>query len=717
MFGCACSSIAGVDIDWRFPAVWFFLSATMLYVGRFFLTFADMPHRWRRSFPLEILVGGSLLSVTCSVLKIFLPVGMEVVAVLVLIGVFVAHGLMDSSWNVWPTTRHRGFWGFGGRIAPNEWRNGAGPRPTIVVESNKVSGLGDNPAMERPVRSRSRRLSSPSFKRQSCEIIAVVISFISATAWGRLQLPIVENESTGLYYRPFVEMFYHAMRGSALAYPGSPHQLGSFQFAGEPLPFYQYGSYFFPSLVYRWTGEPLWQSVSTVWYPQGLIWVGLAAYSLGTLFGGARNGVLATGAVAAIPDIYFFLPKIGIAMFSFHRFIDLSPALCYGCGAASAAFILFYHSLFREGHSTFLGSMVLLLSVGFLKFNVFIPLFILFAIMLGMAAFFRPASRTIIQLSPFVGIAFMGCLLMQRVPNAPTLGLSEDLGAGFFLNTLQSGGQILADQFPILLATNGAGLLARVLMILMLMFGVFLPIIPLVVTAWGRCRTRRQQLLLVSPFLVILICLALFTFLAPNENGDPYELAHRHFVWCYLFVVAAVVAIVARQWIPRGDVWTLVVWMVAQCAMPMIPITLSQKELESGRLEIPSGFIESCEFVRETSSTLDVVASADSDPFWMAAAITQRRMYVCTSIDETFPGHVALKETIRSRQAEIAELQKISSVEDLINWSRRTGVRWFIAPSQTLLAWPSVVADYPTYAEGDCRVYDFSLLTGISQAK
>jgi hypothetical protein len=675
LFGTGWTWQTSGSLEVSIAVCWLFVALSSVLVGRVYLRCSQVPPRWQRSFPLEFVVGGSFLAVGSSFMKLMLPFGLEWVSVIFLAGVlllaksrFVRRGRLNNVRSILRT--------------PRMW-----------------IGMGNRTFV-----------SSRIPERQAGEIFATVITLSAATLWLQSELPLIEKEEVGTSYRPFVEMFYHSMRTSALTYPGSTTAIGSFQLAGEPLPFYQYGSYWYPAFFSRVTGLPVWQAVTSVWYPLGLCWIGLAAYSLGSLYAGPRGGIVAVVAAAVIPDLYFLFPQHAVAMLSFHRFLSLSPGLCFGCGAAAAFLILLTHSFRRPRFLTYAGSVVLLLQVGFLKFNVFLSLLLLGLLILTLGLLWRPTPRKFLEIVPFIGIGAALLFVGRLIPNAPTLSISFDLGVGFLQNILQSGGEAFGSTLPVLSQPSWGGLFARLVFFATLLLGWMLPLYPFLLVPILEKDGPVDKRMLMLPISSLFICFLLFVGLAPNENGDPYELAHRHFVWCYLSVASSMSAILAgaifrRFWIgwpllavgSLGFLWT-------------IPLALSRSDIPTGRLPLPSGLLSACSFVHRASDPDDVVATSNSDPSWIAAGVTQRRMYVCTSSEETFPGHVALKETILGRQQHVAEALSFRSLDDLERWSRETNVRWFIVLPSTRLAWSPVIANYPTFTDEGCRVYDLSLL-------
>lgn len=542
-------------------------------------------------------------------------------------------------------------------------------------------------------------------REAKAQVLATLLSLIAATVWTQHHYPLVQVEGGSQVYRPYQEMFYHAMRTSPLATDGNPRSIGSYQFSGERLTMYHYASYAYSALVSKWSGQALWVTTSTVWHPLGLLWLGWGAYSLARFWTGPRGALWATVAIAIIPDLYLWGFDAGTVMFSFHRFLEASPGLAYGCAAAAAVVVTLLAGLQQRSSALVTLAFSLLLALVLFKVNVFLPTFPLVGALLfyWRRRFF--AGRWLFAL--WLAAAIGGGIVYLQIPGRPTIEPGFDLGVGVFENMLSAGSSMSARMERWALAPTVPGWCVRMGLVLGLVMGPFLlPLIALLVWPVSRATPPRRSSFVVIASLAI--CLGMLSFMAPNRNGDPYELSHRQFAWCYFVVLSWVMATLATRWqsfLPRSYVlegvvsFVLVIWSA---------LLTSMGGLQLDYTEFPSGFVECCDSIRQRSTPTDVVVSSDGDPRWRVGALTEQPMFVCTSPDDIIPGGAEFRPVLLERRERVEDLLSTTTAEGVIQWAERYGVRWVLIFPDVRVAWPAAMAEAPAIRHGACRVYDLA---------
>lgn len=547
--------------------------------------------------------------------------------------------------------------------------------------------------------------STESARDTHSEILSTLIAMIAATIWTEHHYPLIVDRSGSLFFLPYSEMFYHAMRTSPLLVDGNPIDIGSFQFADHKLPMYHYASYAFPALASSIGQQPAWLTVSTVWHPLGLFWLGLGAFCLGNSITGSRGGLWATVCVLVLPDPYLWGIEYGSVMLSFHRFIEASPGLPYGCAIAAAAMSLFITGIKQNSINYWLLGFCAVGSCMLFRVNVFLPLYLLS--FLVMVYWRTSVTKSEWLISVWLLLTAAGVLLYLRTSNRPTLDPGFDFGIGYATHLLEADNRFAPAITALFLRHDILGFVMRILLFTLIMLG---PFAALFIAAWfvPNIIQRDEQHLRLFPAFVLAISLCMSFFLGVNRNGDPYELIHRQFAWMYTALVAWTAAILCKfRWISFSNSTGNGI-AVCSLLLPLAIVKFGGLQLENA--PIARGLMESCAYIREHSDSLDIVAVSDNDPRWKVGGQTQRRMFVCTSPDDIIPGGNEFRPVMIDRAAKFKQLMDATSFESISDWYHCHRVRWIVVLPGTDIKWPRSL-DRPSFEKEGCRVYDLELLT------
>lgn len=545
------------------------------------------------------------------------------------------------------------------------------------------------------------------------ELGAVLLALTAVTLWIRHLSPLVIVHGDASLYRPFIEFFFHTTHATPLLIDGSPITQGQFQFAGVPLAYYHYASYAIPALV-AWIGNcAVYDAMVGSWYPVGYFLLGTAAWVLGENLFGPRAALWCLAAVLLVPDPSYWCAPI--EFFSLNAFAEASPAMSYASAAAALAISLMTLGGRWRRMSLVAAAFVVAGSTVFFKANVVVAVMPLCGLyFLALWKRFANPDRwvTLVALAALAGV---GLFAGTRLRSAPTVGIDPDFGSAYAQHILEE--EIPPESWwqtfrpwtessrPWIAALARLALIAGVTFQLALL-PVFL--------VYGACRCLWPSAVAERRLLVaaLAIYLGSAVFLPPNENGDPFELQHRAFYWIYFLaaVWTAGVAVRLAHGVFRQATPGFVVAGVLLC----VPLVLGRElRKDVAPLEsVPTGLVRASQYILQNSATTDVVQDATNDPHLIVAALSQRRAYICISLDDSFPGSGTLRKIHEDRAAECQALLRATTRADLAQFADRTHVRWFVLHRDSQVAWPAEIVAAPSFEDRGFRVYDLGTIAG-----
>lgn len=540
---------------------------------------------------------------------------------------------------------------------------------------------------------------------------ATAMTLLAATFWLQHCWPQRLAQDGVVRFRVFDEYYSNTVNMTPLLSAGNPFSWGSIHYAGESLSFYHWACYLPAAVLHIFGGQPANDTMTTLWFPLGMALMGWSAYSLAQVLFHRRAAFWAAALVMAVPDPTYWLSDI--IVFSFDRLIEASAGMGYASGAAAVAVALTTLGV-RHGQRRLLAAGVIGgFASCYFKVNIIVAVLpaILMVLVLGRGRLTRGARAGWI-----VGLLLtvLACYFAaSRLRSAPTFRLDPNWGASFldFVvmptpgSSFVHAGMRLVDG-----PADPASVVARAGLVVAATFQI-LPLIYATLLLGATAAGKR----LGWPHLLIVASLAFYGFLAvalaPNENGDPFELQHRAFCWYYLLLAAgiadAAVALLSvkavRRFAPLAiPLGVCLLWLPfavgRQSAMPVTELSFS------------SGFVNACEFVRRHAAKDDVVLDSINDPWLVTIALTERRAFVCRDPNYNFPGSGALKETREARWRAADQLFRFDRAPDIADWGRQHGVRWVILHPRTPVRWPESVLAKPAFSSAGYRVIDLSSL-------
>ena len=536
--------------------------------------------------------------------------------------------------------------------------------------------------------------------------LASVIALLAATFWLQHLFPQKLVTADMVRFRIFEEYYAHTINMMALLTTTNPFALGSNHYAGEPLSFYHWACYSPAALLHLIGGQPANDTMASLWYPLATYLLGLSAYVLGRTLFGSRAGLLATVGVVVVPDPTYWAADI--IVFSFDRLIEASAGMGYACGAATVSLVLVIRGIRGRALAPITGIFGVFAS-GLFKINIIAAT--LPATMFAILFFSRKRQRNrtaswIAFLILLIGIAV---LAGTRLRSAPSFALDPQWGTEYVrwvLAWVPAESWVRSIFPPDDISSPTLLIWGRSLFILFATFqGLVLLYVLLVlidIVRHGHLHRADRWILTSIAFYALLAVL-----LIPNANGDPFELQHRAFCWYYMLLIVGLAGFITR-WTRRAlPAYTTPYVYIILILMLVFPLVTGRTMfIPSREFTFARGYFDSVEFVRLQSNRNDVFLDSQSDPWLVSTALTERRSFVCYDRNYNYPGSAALKDVREKRWEETDRLFKLTTVEQIRDWSRQHGVRWVLLHPETKISWPAEILDGPAFQSGKYRVYD-----------
>lgn len=544
-------------------------------------------------------------------------------------------------------------------------------------------------------------------------LAAILVSLLGPTCWLWHLCPQRITIGDVAVLRVFNEYYAQTVNSFPLLANTQSFRLGSFHFAGEPLSFYHWACYSYPALLHVFTGQPALDTLAAFWFPFGFFLFGLAAFCLARTWFGPSAGYWAAVAATVLPDPTYWAADI--IFFTADRLIEASPGMAYASAAAAVSLLFVTAGIRHQSALAIRLGIVGAFASAFFKVNIILAsLPICFFVLCCCPRQYRgPMTRRLTL--EFLGLGILALIAGLQLRSAPTFLPDPKFGDEYFarIATFLSAESALRPYVEYLWKDRILAIFARGIFILVVTFQWYLAAF---VVAWvGYSLTARKRWLLrMIPLFSFGVYAFFAVFLAPNQNGDPFELQHRTFVWYHLVLMtwtAGALVSTARLWH-----WPRLPFAFGLLLLVLPAYFGKDMRMPQPDLVVSRGFVEAAEFIRDHSTKQDAFVDSEDDPWLVATALVERRTFVCLASDYNFPGHGTLREARLKRWKENTELQQMTTAGQIADWSKRTDVRWCLLHPTTPVRWPKEFLDHPAFESLGYRVYDFATLPRSANA-
>lgn len=535
----------------------------------------------------------------------------------------------------------------------------------------------------------------------------LALGLLAVTLWCRdLMHPIISSEMSTVV-PAWPDVFYHLSQITAFARSAGAATVQDVQMAGVAAHPYHFASYVFPGLLVSAGEVSEWVAYASFLVPVSIMLTFLAAHVIAAPMFGTWSAAVGGLALLLLPDAS--QQDFGNPFMGYHWLQQAGPAGGYGVAGAAMAFVLMIEACRSRRVRLMFASYAFLLITLIFKAQIFVAIAYLLLIFpalffVGLSIVQRAAAVTVLTTIYVAAVRFS-----QQLPSVPVLRLDGSSLSAFSHLMLRSQREglvktIFSSIFPI---TGMHGVVFG-LMLLVVTFGIFPA-----VYGYHLKRLRRQfptvvwlfPILVAGNFLVMAAGLAL----DDRHIGMPEELLHRPFVWAYFIMIVWTAASAYR--LHFGDApprratvrrWgaMIVILMVAMPgyfgsriqAMPIWGIAHPQ---------LSNCLARSASFIKETSSSADIVQDADNDPKFILTALTARRPY---AIDT---GGIRVPAGITERLQALAAVRNATTLDEASVMAKHLGIQWWVSGPFASVAWRSTASPQAAFTCGKFQVFHF----------
>jgi hypothetical protein len=547
----------------------------------------------------------------------------------------------------------------------------------------------------------------------SLGLVVLVVCVVAASLWCQDTLRPASAQGNAIVFKPWIDSFYHAVHLRIFGAGHGAATIEDFRLAGVPARLYHYASYLVPALIGRMSGLASYTTFAGVLAPVGVLFTGLAAYSLVGSLWGRWPGLAACVALLLLPD--GAQQGMRNTFMSYHWLTQISPSATYGLALLAVAWLFVLRGCEQANRLQVLAGWVVGATLVLYKAHFFIAQALL--LLLVPPVFFR-ASLGIRKRLLWAGAALSayGVTVVgtRDVPGIPPIrfdGSSAAKVLGLVASFTQPGAvrTVIIDRLG-----EDSSLLSNLLVgtpfVLLASLGLMLPVLAVLAM---RLRKQTTALSLLFPFILVANFLAMFLGLALDMGSStPDELSHRPVMVVY-FMVAA--------WLGgAGALWLLASRRLARIARPtlvglavvllIVPAVFGAGVHRmwgmpriSPPLRVPAGLYQAALYMRDHGASQDLFQDSQLDRYCIVAALSERQAWVARS--QTRIKHQA--SLVEERADAVDRLMSLRDAKAVVAMAQSLGVRWFLLEPGDNVGWPADLVDRPVFESGGFRLYRF----------
>ncbi|MEI6209110.1 MAG: hypothetical protein WCP20_20215 [Desulfuromonadales bacterium] len=553
----------------------------------------------------------------------------------------------------------------------------------------------------------------------------VLICFSAVTFWLKDAFSPAVSIGNKIIVKTWIDSFYHSAQIRAFSEANGANTIQDLRLAGIPTFLYHYASYVLPALVRLLTRTTSLEAYTSFLLPVGLTLTGLSGFSLIRSWWGEKPALIAVIALMLLPDA----AQHGMQnyYYSYHWLQTVAPGGMYGVAAIGLAWLLMIRAcqtgLFRLLLASYLLALVAFcFKAQFVVANAFL--------LWTFPIIFWPHIETrkrVALFAIFLAI-FQATVYFAGFSNSiPTL--KTDSSAlqpylvnlkGFFLDN----DWILPFVPDFAKHTTVYNLFWGGVLIFLVTFGVYgILFIVRFVMSW---RDDKSSPITWFPVLVLINFLFMTLMLAYDTNGfgTEDELIHRPFVWAYFALVTWTFGAIGKS---ISHLLTIRYWQatVALFSLLLMPIplyfanTLQEGPPKSHKIwanfEISPAELHAFDYVSRHAGRGDIIQDSANDPLLMFSALSEKQLYLCTSIfqrqlylkNQTIRNSARLRPEESIRWGELTRFKKMTEQEQIISFAKNRKIKWYLLYPDDHVDWPAALLEKPVFTEQGIRLYHF----------
>ena len=544
-------------------------------------------------------------------------------------------------------------------------------------------------------------------------LLGVIASLVAATGWSQDLILPTNSVEGGIVFKPWSDFFSHASIVARSVGDQTLYQVGNYEWRGFPATFYHYASYSLSSCLAKVGQLPAYDTVVGFWAPFGSFLTGLASYALGRVIWSQGAGLAALVGVFLIPDGvmlgvahpyygYFWLQHI--APGGLYGVAIAGTALIFimqGMREESRVWIV---------SGVVVGALVALFKVHI--FAAAFPLLFAFAILAWPLR--KRLQWLVLGCCVAAGVALLRLANHFHVGPNVHFDFSGGAWYWKVLAKMASGTRVeswyqvfsTGHPFPSHLAQAIGLLLVNAL-------GVFAIVAPLVWLLAARRKTW-QASDTISVAAVVILLLMTFGLSVNVILGHPEELIHRPFVWAYWLVGSLTgghlfsIAVGRRRQPPT---WAVAVGILALMLVPVWYGSGLERRKWSGAgshsgLRVDRGLVDCAHYIRGQPPTNAVAQDSRLDEFSILGGLGERPSFAARPEFFMRISKAFRESPYQEQLGRLQRLQQATNVPDLQRCVRDTAIRWYVVHPGDSYAWPAEFRDHPRFESNGYKVYD-----------
>lgn len=551
------------------------------------------------------------------------------------------------------------------------------------------------------------------------ECALIVLIGCLTTFWLRESLVAVAEAKQSGIFRAWSDFLLQAAEISyQVNYPDFGGQ--GMYMTGFPQPIYHRASYSLAAAYVWLSGESPLEAAMYFWLPVSFVLMGAGAYQFAKAIGGRLAGLVSVLALFLLPDASMYGLKNGY--FAFYWLLAVAPGAGYALAVSFVTLAFYIYGINQNQHRYLIavGACVALVCTLF-RMQIAVLLISAYALL-----FIVNYSKKIclIRYQLIFGLITLAVSLVWTVETFPAVrdflggendGIKYINAVHLAVPTAYEGFFDRVAQGHDTVWRSGVGYL----LLLVAQHGILLPLVFLGAALYGDKKHKWHIFMIIASLVIVH---ALITFLMPTpRHGDITEWSHRSFVLIHAVLVVIIAVFIVKsklfRWLVssteyrpfiRGGLISSVI------LLGLIVPWVFGKNLQYGTLRdgptacanrISPEMFAAAEYIRKTSSPGEIVVAADGDPSAVLVALTGLQAYVSRiGLYEKLGG--IQKEQAESRMNNIALISHASSIDQLKEFGKRTGVRWFVMVPALGEGTSPMIEKYATYKGGDIAVFD-----------
>jgi hypothetical protein len=541
-------------------------------------------------------------------------------------------------------------------------------------------------------------------------LLAVIVSLVAATGWSQDLILPTSAVKDGIVFKPWSDFFFHSTIIARSLGTQTLVQVGNYEWQGFPAFFYHYASYSLASCLAKVGHVPAYGTVVGFWAPFGSFLIGLTSYALGRAIWSQRAGLAALMGVLLIPDAallnighsfygYFWLQHISPA--------GLYGVAVAGTGLILIAEGMREERRVWIASGVGVGALVALFKIQI--FAAAFPLLLSFAILAWPPR--SRLRWLVLGACVIAGLALLPLANRFYVGPTVRFDFSASDWYWKMLANMARGTRVEnwyrvfgnADAFPShlpqaigLMLLNGLGV-----------FAIVAPVVWLVALRNKTWQTSEG----ISVAAVAIFLLMTFGLSGDLRTSELIHRPFVWAYWLVASLTAGrLFSLAVERW-PRAATGVLIVSVVALLWVPVRYGSGIERGKWPGAkayssLRVDRGLIQCAHYIQNQPPIDAIAQDSNLDPVLALGALSERRSFAARLEMWKLVSRAFRDSPYQLQLRKLESLQKATNIPDLQRSVRETGIRWYVVHPGDSNVWPAAFRDHPTFESNGYKVYD-----------